>query len=125
MLGHASPTVLYRTASCRSCTMTITLNAVEEILFFPLWCRVQVSKKYPSLLHDPKAINLVKAIDYDFSLLDAQFSLEFLLTSVARARQFDDAIQVYIADLPHASVVNLGAGLDTTFYLIDNGLSKW
>ena len=125
MLGHASPTVLYHTASCCSCTMTITLNAVEEILFFPLWFRVQVSKKYPSLLHDPKAINLVKAIDYDFSLLDAQFNLEFVLTSVARARQFDDAIQVYIADLPHASVVNLGTGLDTTFYLIDNGLSEW
>jgi len=105
--------------------MTITLNAVEETLFIPLWCRAQVSMKYPSLLHDPKAVDLVEAIDYDFSVIDKRLSPEFRLTSVARARQCDHAIQVYIADHPRASVINLGAGLDTTFYRVDNGTIQW
>lgn len=105
--------------------MAITLDAVEETLFIPLWCRAQMSTKYPSLLHDPKAVDLVEAIDYNFSVIDAQLSPEFQLTSVARARQCDDAIQVYITDHPRASVINLGAGLDTTFYRVDNGLIEW
>jgi len=77
-------TVLYYAASYRSCTMAIILNAVEKTLFIPLWCRAQVSMKYPLLLHDPKAVDLVEAIDYDFSVIDARLRPEFRLTSVAR-----------------------------------------
>jgi O-methyltransferase involved in polyketide biosynthesis len=43
----------------------------------------------------------------------------------ARAKQFDDKIRSYIAEHSRASVVNLGAGLDTTFYRVDNGLVQW
>lgn len=32
---------------------------------------------------------------------------------------------MYITEHPRASVINLGAGLDTTFYRIDNGLIHW
>jgi len=85
--------------------MAIMLNAVEETLFIPLWCRAKVSTKFPSLLHDPKAVDLVETIDYDFSVIDVQLSPEFQLTSLTRARQCDDAIQVYIADHPRASVI--------------------
>jgi O-methyltransferase involved in polyketide biosynthesis len=35
------------------------------------------------------------------------------------------AIRAYIADHPRAAVINLGAGLDTTFYRVDNGLIEW
>ena len=30
-----------------------------------------------------------------------------------RAKQFDDKVKAYIAEHPRASVVNIGAGLDT------------
>lgn len=42
----------------------------------------------------------------------------------ARARQFDDKLRAYISAHPHASVVNLGAGLDTAFYRVDMGQSN-
>jgi O-methyltransferase involved in polyketide biosynthesis len=42
-----------------------------------------------------------------------------------KAKQFDDKIKAYIAQHPRASVVNIGAGLDTTFYRVDNGLIHW
>jgi O-methyltransferase involved in polyketide biosynthesis len=47
------------------------------------------------------------------------------LVSVARARQCDSILKAYIAQYPRASVVDLGAGLDTAFYRIDNGLIDW
>ena len=50
---------------------------------------------------------------------------EYLLTGAARARQCDDAATAYVAAHPRASVINLGAGLDTTFYRIDNGSIEW
>jgi len=105
--------------------MAITRSTVEETLFIPLWCRAQVSTRYPSLLHDPKAIALVGAIDYDFSVIDARLSPEFRLTSAARDRQCDEAVRAYLADHPRASVISLGAGLDTAFYRVDNGLITW
>jgi len=105
--------------------MTLRPNTVEETLFIPLWCRAQVSKKYPSLLYDPKAVDLVRAIDYDFSVIESRFSPEYFLTSAARARQCDDAAKAYIVEHPRASVINLGAGLDTTFYRVDNGSIEW
>jgi len=40
---------------------------------------------------------------------------------IARAKHFDEKIKAYITEHPEASVVNLGAGLETTFYRVDNG----
>jgi O-methyltransferase involved in polyketide biosynthesis len=105
--------------------MAITLSAVEQTLFIPLWCRAQASTTYQSLLCDPKAVELVEAIDYDFSVIDARLSPVIRLASVARSRQCDDVLKACIANHPRASVVDLGAGLDTAFYRVDNGLIEW
>jgi O-methyltransferase involved in polyketide biosynthesis len=105
--------------------MTLRPSIVEETLFIALWCRAHVSTHYPSLLYDAKAVDLVRAIDYDFSVIESRFSPEYFLTSAARARQCDDAATAYVAAHPRASVINLGAGLDTTFYRIDNGSIEW
>jgi len=45
--------------------------------------------------------------------------------SIIRAKIFDDFIKHFIKKFPRASVVNLGSGLDTTFYRIDNGSINW
>ena len=47
------------------------------------------------------------------------------MINVARTKQFDDKIKAYITEHPQASVVNLGAGLDATFYRVDNGSIHW
>jgi len=106
-----------------------------------LWGRAQLSKKYSSLFYDEKAIELVEKIDYDDLAAgdeDPLESLELSFFHVAhqldlpefglftlRARQFDEMARKYIAEHPRASIVNLGAGLDTTFYRVDNGLIHW
>ena len=104
---------------------TINLSSVSETLLNPLWGRAKLSKEHNSVLNDTKAIEIVEHIDYDFSTLDKKLPFESNLVFVARAKQFDDKIRAYITKYPHTSVINLGAGLDTTFYRIDNGTVHW
>jgi len=105
--------------------MNIDLNAIEETLMGPLWSRAKLSREHNSLLNDIKAIELIEQIDYDFSTFDRELSFESGLVYAARAKQFDDKIKAYIMEHPNASIVNIGAGLDTTFYRIDNGTIHW
>jgi O-methyltransferase involved in polyketide biosynthesis len=96
-----------------------------------------LSKEYSSLFYDAKAVELVERIDYDFSASDKPFG--GIMLNISRkvnllpviglialmAKQFDDKIKAYITEHPHASVVNIGAGLDATFYRVDNELIHW
>ena len=114
----------------------VQLSGVSASMLRCLWARAQLSKKYSSLFYDAKAIELVEKIDYDFSTSDVPFEgimfnisrksnlPEFGLFTL-RAKQFDDKIREYIAEHPRASVINLAAGLDATFYRIDNGTIHW
>jgi len=105
--------------------MKVDLHGVEGTLLAPLWGRAKFSREYPSVFNDAKAIELVEQIDYDFSTIDEGLRFEGTLMIVARAIQFDDKVRTYIAKHPTASVINLGAGLDTTFYRIDNSSIEW
>ncbi|MGB8312813.1 MAG: class I SAM-dependent methyltransferase [Halobacteriota archaeon] len=114
----------------------VQLSGVSASMLRCLWARAQLSKKYGSLFNDPKAVELVEKIDYDFSTSDVPFEgimfnisrkgnlPEFGLFTL-RAKHFDDKIKAYIAEHPRASVINLAAGLDATFYRVDNGLIHW
>jgi len=114
----------------------VELSGVSASMLRCLWGRAQLSKKYGSLFYDAKSIELIEKIDYDFSVSDVPFGgimsnisrkgnlPEFGLFTL-RAKQFDDKIRAYIAERPHASVINLAAGLDATFYRVDNGLIHW
>jgi O-methyltransferase involved in polyketide biosynthesis len=103
----------------------IDLNGLEETLLLPLWSRAKISREYNSFFSDLKAIELIEQIDYDFSKIDEALRFEGILLNATRAKQFDDKVKGYIAENPRASVVNIGAGLDTTFYRVDNGLICW
>ncbi len=105
--------------------MTVTLGLLEKTVVVPLWHRAQVTKVKPELLNDPKAVDLIEQIDYDFSTFEQRFTLTDSLRSAARMRQSDDEVRAYIKTHPYASVVNLAAGLDTAFYRVDNGSIEW
>jgi O-methyltransferase involved in polyketide biosynthesis len=44
---------------------------------------------------------------------------------IVRTRVLDDIIKDFIKIHPNATVVNIGAGLDTTFSRVDNGSIHW
>ncbi len=106
-------------------TDTIFDEKVEETMLGPLWARAKYSQLYPELLNDLKAIDIIKNVDYDFSNIKNYLGEWRGLGLMARAKNFDIAVKEFIENHPSATIVNIGAGLDTTFYRVDNGTIKW
>ena len=106
----------------------IEKNTVQETLIIPLYARKMCTELYPSLYRDETALRLVNAVDYDFSALQKKSQRliqRFGFLEVAM-RQNDLAFEVrdYLKTHPHAAVVNLGCGLDSTGTHCDNGNCK-
>lgn len=102
----------------------VDLSGIPQTSLLILYGRAKVSKEHGSLFNDAKALELVERLDYDFSTEKA-ITDYLLFASAARAMQFDSKVKAYITEHPCASVVNLGAGFETEFYRIDNGIIRW
>ncbi len=101
------------------------LGDIQETMLGPLWARATYSKLYPEILNDPKAAQIIKEINYDFAKTKEFLDEWRALGLLVRAKSFDVALKNYIEHYPNSSIVNIGAGLDTTFYRVDNGTIKW
>jgi O-methyltransferase involved in polyketide biosynthesis len=100
-------------------------GTVQETMLGPLWARAKYSKLYPEILDDKKSSEIIKKIDYDFSKIQKYLGEWRGIGLLVRAKNFDNAVIKYIEKFPEATIVNVGAGLDTTFYRVDNGSIKW
>jgi O-methyltransferase involved in polyketide biosynthesis len=106
--------------------MEIDLKDVQKTLLLPLWGRAKLTKMGNPILNDPKAVEIVEQLTKsDFESIQKIFTEFFNVGWVTRARMFDETIRTFLSGQPEAVVVNLGAGLDTTFYRVDNGLLRW
>ncbi len=94
-------------------------------MLLPLWGRGLYSRLYPELLEDPYTEKLYRQVRHDFSDIEGAMGEYGGLAYLVRARKFDLALLDHLEDHPRAVVVNLGAGLDTTFSRVDNGLIRW
>ncbi|MDD4849960.1 MAG: class I SAM-dependent methyltransferase [Gemmiger sp.] len=76
---------------------------------------------YPDLFGDQDCRRLLESIDYDFEKNGKKAPLFGCLE--AGVRQYDLCCEArdYLQAHPRACVVNLGCGLDTSFYQVDNG----
>jgi O-methyltransferase involved in polyketide biosynthesis len=101
------------------------LRGVQETLLFPVWGRAVFSRLYPGILCDREAVGIINSLDYDFGKIEKAFGEYGGLAYIIRARKMDDTIRHFISEHPHATVVNIGAGFDTTFSRIDNGAIRW
>lgn len=106
----------------------IEKNSVQETLVIPLFGRLICSEHFPELFSDPEAKRICNSLDYDFA--DKRKKMEsaaglFGALEVAQ-RQYDLRCEVedYLKEHPKAAVVNLGCGLDDTFFKVDNGQCK-
>ncbi|MFW9803750.1 MAG: class I SAM-dependent methyltransferase [Candidatus Thorarchaeota archaeon] len=107
-------------------------STLQSTMVGPLWARAKYSQLYPELLKDDQAVDLIEQVKRkhtgsqdDFDVLE-EFIDELLgLAFAIRARTFDDTIAAFLQSKPHATIVNLGCGLDTTFSRVDNGTLHW
>jgi O-methyltransferase involved in polyketide biosynthesis len=99
------------------------LTGVSETLLIPLNYRVEESRRPSSAFKDEMGERFHSAIEYDWSKLQGH-SFQAGVMAV-RTAILDEQVSEFLAKAPDGTVVNLGAGLDTRFYRLDNGLVRW
>ncbi|MEM1367369.1 MAG: class I SAM-dependent methyltransferase [Cyanobacteria bacterium P01_H01_bin.15] len=102
--------------------LSVELGAVQETLLIPLLGRAVATQKGSGLIEDPKAVEIVEALDYDFSKWQKS---KALMGATVRTRMFDEDVQAFLAEHPTGTVVEIGCGLNTRFERLDNGQARW
>ena len=105
--------------------LKIDLGEVQKTLLIPLWARAKESERRNPLIRDAHACELVDQLDYDFESVIGRMPRVAVLNCVVRARHIDAMLLDILKEFPDAVIVNIGAGLDTTFQRIDNGRIFW
>lgn len=103
----------------------IDLGPVAETLLIPLWARARdAGKKYP-ILNDTYARDIVDGVDYDFSKFETRYMENHQLVWSIRAYNFDVCVKEFLEKHQNPVVINIGAGLGTTFQRVDDGRVDW
>lgn len=103
--------------------MEHNLKGVPETLLIPLWARAAETKSPKPIIRDEKAVELMEQIDYDFSKFDGSWMTQ---TGVAvRTEILDREVKAFIDKHPEAVIINIGCGLDTRYFRVDNGRIRW
>ncbi|HTR82072.1 MAG TPA: class I SAM-dependent methyltransferase [Bacteroidota bacterium] len=103
----------------------IDLGDVQRTLLIPLFGRAKEYEKEHPLIKDKYAHDIVERLDFDFNDVFKHMPVQISVNSAIRAYHLDAALSAFIKKYPDATIVNLGAGLDTTFHRIDNGKIFW
>lgn len=102
--------------------MRIELGGVPETLLWNLYNRAAEARRPDAVLDDPRAVELVDAIDYPFERFGGDQMAQW---HALRVRCFDEEVRRFLADHPAGTVVALGEGLETQFWRVDNGTVRW
>lgn len=103
----------------------LDLQSVQGTMLIPLWGRAKYSAKYPNILQDKDAMEIIRKHSFDFSGIEKTFGDFSGLCYIVRARKMDDAVRRFMEQHPKGTIVNIGAGLDTGFSRVDNGSIHW
>ncbi len=100
----------------------VELEGVPETLLWNLYHRSAEARRPGSVLDDPKAVELVDSIDYDFSRFGEPKMAQW---HALRVMTFDREIRRFLKARPGGTVVALGEGLETGFWRVDDGQVRW
>jgi O-methyltransferase involved in polyketide biosynthesis len=100
----------------------IQLGQVQESLLVPLYARALDSLKKRPILKDPKAVEMVQSIDWDFRRFNQR---RRVVACTLRTAMFDEWVKGFLSRYPEGTVVEIGAGLNTRFERLDNGTLHW
>ncbi len=101
---------------------SIQLGQVQESLLVPLYARAVDALKKRPILNDPKAVEMIGSIDWDFRRFHQKWRLA---AGVLRTAMYDEWVKDFLKRHPEGTVVEIGAGLNTRFERLDNGTVHW
>ncbi len=100
-----------------------SLKGVPETLLLALHCRAVESERPDGMIRDPKALEILRSLDYDFS--GKKLKGDDQVFTAMRARRFDRHARGFLETHPSGCVVEIGCGLDARFERLDNGRVTW
>lgn len=89
----------------------IRLTREKETLLVPLYSKALESRRESPIIRDPKAAEILDAIEYDFAGLGVP--RQTLVTLAMRAKKLDACVREYIERVDSPLVIHLGCGLDS------------
>lgn len=103
----------------------LTLGDIQSTLLLPLVGRAKATEMASLDFTDEVAAQIVSTLR---NQLDPHFravDLYSTLCYASRAMKMSGALNEFIERHPNGTIINIGAGLDTIFYRIDNGHLRW
>ncbi len=100
------------------------LGIVEDTLYVPMLGRIYASEYCKNILYDKKALELKNDMPEGLIENDTQTQYTYL-ASASRSANIDRYIKNFINRKPNGIIVQIGCGLETTYYRNDNGQTLW
>ncbi len=98
-------------------------QSVSSTLYIPLTGNIYTSKNFPELLFDEKALELEEALPrQSISTSDDEY---YCLASASRYYNMDGEIKAFIKKHQRCNIINIGAGLDTSYYRIKSQVATF
>ena len=101
----------------------MNLEGVEKTMLLTLYTKAKHSQQKNHKFFDFKAIDVISEIDYDFSIADKDYQMQWGV--ISRTIVLDDMVSKYIRSHPRCTIVNIASGMDTRYNRLDNGIIKW
>ncbi len=101
----------------------MNLEGVEKTMLLTLFAKAKHSREKNHKFYDPKAIEVISKVDYDFSIAEKDRFMQ--LGTIARTIVLDEMVSDYIKEHPQCTIVNIASGMDTRFNRLDNGMITW
>ena len=108
-----------------STKIKVTLGRVQETLLLPLASRAKETEYQQPILNDTKAVALFNLLEVDRKKILRNLTEIGVQGLAYRAYKMDEAIKQFLQKNPKGKILDIGAGLDTTFYRCDNGTALW
>ncbi|MCG8362708.1 MAG: class I SAM-dependent methyltransferase [Pseudanabaenales cyanobacterium] len=99
------------------------LTGVSETLLLTFYARYLESQRVDGIIKDQKSIEIMKNIDFDFSKF-SNMQIYQVFHGI-RTEILDQATNGFLEKNSDATIINLGAGLCTRFFRVDNGKLDW
>jgi O-methyltransferase involved in polyketide biosynthesis len=100
----------------------IQLGRVQETMLVSVYLRAVETMRRNPILKDPKAIEIVESINWDFQRFGQRSRV---VSSALRSVIFDEWVKDFLLRHPEGTVVEIGCGLSTRFERLDNGTVHW
>jgi O-methyltransferase involved in polyketide biosynthesis len=101
----------------------IKLTREKETLLVLLYSKAVESRRSHPVIYDPKALEILASIDYDFREL--RIPEQTLTTLAMRAKKLDSIAKAYIETNQNPLILHLGCGLDSRILRVGDETVKW